>query len=105
MSDLCMWNQTGIACCMGECHLLCLSICVHVYAYNEYKSCHLQENVAVVEFNASARIVQHLSADYIRCRRAVGKQALLCDITKSSNLNLSVNKVLPRSLPHSSPVQ
>ena len=36
----------------------------------------LQENVAIVEFNASARIVQCLSTDYSRCRRAVGEQYL-----------------------------
>jgi uncharacterized protein YegL len=35
----------------------------------------LKENVAVVEFNASARIVQHLSTDYFRCRRAVGEHS------------------------------
>ena len=72
-------------CCM--CIIL---IFMYMYAYNEYRSCRLQENVAVVEFNASARIVQHLSADYFRCRRAIGKHVLLCDVSKSCTPNLSV---------------
>jgi hypothetical protein len=62
---------------------------MYTYAYNEFESCCSQENVAVVEFNASARIVQHLSTDYFRCRRAVdslkagGQTAMLDGLLES----------------------
>lgn len=34
----------------------------------------MQENVSIVEFNSSARIVRSLTTDYTRCRGAVGEE-------------------------------
>ena len=37
----------------------------------------MQENVGIVEFNSSARVVQSLTNNYQRCRRAIGESSLL----------------------------
>ena len=53
-------------------------VTVHsVFALTSYYLCiDLQENVGIVEFNSSARVVQSLTNNYQRCRRAIGESSL-----------------------------
>lgn len=53
----------------------------------------LQENVAVVEFHTSARIVQSLTTDYSHCRRAIGEWYLWPNAIKWS-LNVSIHNII-----------
>ena len=48
-----------------------------IFVYEPYcLNSYIQENVGIVEFNSSARVVQSLTNNYQRCRRAIGESLL-----------------------------